>query len=694
MRTMIVVCSLLGALLGCTGMNSHVGQDAQQAMTQAKQYLDQQRYDEAISAYREAVRGDPQNAVAHYGLGVAYSRTGADDQAIAAYREAVRLQPTNVDAYYGLGVAAERKGLDDEAIAAFREVIRRRPDDAMAYYGVGVASERQGQDEQAINAYREAIRLNPSLADAHFHLGMIYARGRQDERAIAAYREAIRLQPSYADAHYSLGLLYTKQGQNDQAIEAYRQALRLQPNHANAYVGLGVTYIRARQIAQGKEVYQQALRLNPNLPSAHYGLWALHRLEGETSEAQRAWKSYQALVPGAGPEPDADFAKTGTSEPSGPVAVAVLVSQLLTESPIAEASVPAKPSSLPPPAPPPTPGPVVTVAEAPRSSPERSAEAAPKPAPTVTVPEPPPPAAPAVTVAAPPRPSPERSTEAATKPAPTIAAPEPPPPPAPAVTVPEPRPAAEPVVVARVPPSTPAPRGSAIGMTAYTTSERRSALVIGNAAYRNDPLRNAVNDASDMASTLRQLGFEVVELHDAAHQQMEEGVEQFTRQLGRGGMGLFYFSGHGVQVNGQNYLIPVDARISRESDIKYQSVQVDWVLDRMRDAGNELNVIVLDACRNNPYARSLRTAQAGLAMMQAVSGSLIGYATSPGTTAEDGPGRNGTYTKHLLHFMQVPGLSAEQMFKEVRVAVAQETGKKQIPWVSTSLLGDFYFTGK
>jgi uncharacterized caspase-like protein len=149
-----------------------------------------------------------------------------------------------------------------------------------------------------------------------------------------------------------------------------------------------------------------------------------------------------------------------------------------------------------------------------------------------------------------------------------------------------------------------------------------------------------------------------------------------------------------VQVNGQNYLIPVDARISRESDIKYQSVQVDWVLDRMRDAGNELNVIVLDACRNNPYARSLRTAQAGLAMMQAVSGSLIGYATSPGTTAEDGPGRNGTYTKHLLHFMQVPGLSAEQMFKEVRVAVAQETGKKQIPWVSTSLLGDFYFTGK
>jgi uncharacterized caspase-like protein len=231
-------------------------------------------------------------------------------------------------------------------------------------------------------------------------------------------------------------------------------------------------------------------------------------------------------------------------------------------------------------------------------------------------------------------------------------------------------------------------------MVAYSTSERRTALVIGNAAYRTDPLRNAVHDAMDMATTLRQIGFEVMELRDAGHQQMEEGVEQFTRKLGRGGVGLFYFSGHGVQANGLNYLIPVDARISREGDIKYQSVQVDWVLDRMRDAGNELNFVILDACRNNPYARSLRTAQQGLAVMQAASGSLIGYATSPGTTAEDGPGRNGTYTKHLLHFIQVPNLSAEQMFKEVRVAVAQETGKKQIPWESTSLLGDFHFAGK
>jgi tetratricopeptide (TPR) repeat protein len=640
MRTMIVVCSLLVALGGCSGVNISGGQGSQELAVQGKQWLDQQRNDEAITAYREAVRRDPGNAVAQYGLGVAYSRTGADDQAIAAYREAIRLQPDNVDAYYGLGVVSERKGHDEAAIAAFREVIRRRPEDAMAYYGLGAASARQGHDEQAISAYREAIRLKPSLTDAHYQLGTIYARLRQDEQAITAFREAIRLQPGNADAYYSLGLLHTKQGQNDQALEAYRQALRLNPNYAEVYAGLGVVYIRARQDDQALEVYRQALRLNPNLPSTYYGMWGLFKLKGDASEAQRAWQAYQALVPGAGPEPGANFAQTEMPEPPAPIAVAVAAARPSTEAPVVQTPAPVEPSSPAPPAPP-------------RVSTERSAEATPKTAPVAVVPEPP------------------------VAPAPLIS------------PAPLPAPAASPPPV-----STPAPRIPMTTVTALSTSERRTALVIGNAAYRTDPLRNAVNDATDIAKGLRQLGFEVMELHDADHQRMEEGVEQFTRQLGRGGVGLFYYSGHGVQVSGLNYLVPVDAKINRESDIKYQSVQVDWVLDRMRDAGNELNVIILDACRNNPYARSGRNAQPGLAMMQAVSGSLIGYATSPGTTAEDGPGRNGTYTKHLLHFMQVPSVNAEQMFKEVRVAVAQETGKKQIPWVSTSILGDFYFAGK
>jgi cytochrome c-type biogenesis protein CcmH/NrfG len=166
MRTMIVVCSLFVVLSGCSGTNISDGQGSHELAVQGKQWLDQQRYDEAITAYREAVRRDPGNAVAQYGLGVAYSHTRASDQAIAAYREAIRLQPDNVDAYYGLGVVSERQGHDDAAIAAFREVIQRRPEDAMAHYGLGAASAHQGRDEQAISTYHEAIRLKPSLADA------------------------------------------------------------------------------------------------------------------------------------------------------------------------------------------------------------------------------------------------------------------------------------------------------------------------------------------------------------------------------------------------------------------------------------------------------------------------------------------------------------------------------------------------
>ncbi len=648
MKTFIVLCSLLGVLVGCTGMNPGSGQGSQVLAIQGKQSLEQQRYDEAITAYREAVRRDPQNAVAQYGLGVAYSHKGADDQAIVAYREAIRLQPDNVDAYYGLGLVSERKGDNNEAIAAVREALRLNPRLADGYYNLGMIHARLRQNDQAIAAYREAIRLQPSNALAQYGLGVAHSREGQDDQAIAAYREAIHLQPHYADAYYSLGVIYAKRRQNDPALEAYNQALRLNPSHAEAYAGVGVIYTRARQDGQALEAYHQAIRLNPNLPSPYYGLWGMYKLKGKVLEAQRAWQGYQALVADAGPEPDARFAETEPPEPAIPAPVETVVAQRTAEVLPFQTASATLPSSAPPP-------------ETLRASSERSAEATPKPSPVAAVSDP----------SAVPIPVPVPSP---------LPVPTPPP-----LSPPSPGPLLAPA------PSRPVAETTKV---AFTTSERRTALVIGNAMYRADPLRNAVNDATDISATLRQLGFEVIELHDADHQQMEEGVEQFTRQLGRGGAGLFYFSGHGVQVNGLNYLVPVDARISRESDIKYQSVQVDWVLDRMRDAGNELNVIILDACRNNPYARSWRTGQQGLAMMQAASGSLIGYATSPGTTAEDGPGRNGTYTKHLLHFMQVPTLSAEQMLKEVRVAVAQETGKKQIPWVSTSILGDFYFAGK
>jgi len=219
----------------------------------------------------------------------------------------------------------------------------------------------------------------------------------------------------------------------------------------------------------------------------------------------------------------------------------------------------------------------------------------------------------------------------------------------------------------------------------------RLALVIGNSAYQTAPLKNPLNDAEDMAATLKNLGFKVILKKNADQRTMEDTIRYFGKQLKNGGIGLFYFAGHGVQVGGRNYLMPVDAKIESESDVRYEAVDAGRVLGKMEDAENQLNIVILDACRNNPYARAFRSDQGGLARMDAPTGSLIAYATAPGEVAADGPERNGIFTKHLIQHMMTPNLSIEQVLKRVRIDVARQTNGRQIPWEASSLMGDFYF---
>ena len=222
--------------------------------------------------------------------------------------------------------------------------------------------------------------------------------------------------------------------------------------------------------------------------------------------------------------------------------------------------------------------------------------------------------------------------------------------------------------------------------------EARTALVIGNGAYREGALKNPVNDAEAMAAVLRESGFEVTIKTNAKQREMEEAIGDFGKKLTRGGTGLFYYAGHGMQVGGNNYLVPVDAKIESESDVKFVTVDAGRVLGKMEDAGNGMNVVILDACRNNPFARSFRSQSTGLAKMDAPHGSIIVYATSPGSVAADGDGSNGVYTKHLVATMRQPGLKIEDVLKRVRISVSVETEKKQVPWESSSLTGDFYFS--
>ncbi len=219
----------------------------------------------------------------------------------------------------------------------------------------------------------------------------------------------------------------------------------------------------------------------------------------------------------------------------------------------------------------------------------------------------------------------------------------------------------------------------------------RHALVIGNGGYAQMPLRNPVNDAEDMAAALREVGFEVTLKIDADQRTMEESIRAFSQRLREDTVGLFYYAGHGVQSEGRNYLIPLGAGIQNEPDLRYEAVDAGYVLDYMAAAGNGLNIVILDACRNNPYRGRFRSMTRGLAKMDAPRGAILAYATSPGDVAADGEGRNGTYTKHLLTALKEPGVPIERVFKRVRIGVSTETAGAQVPWEESSLMGDFYF---
>lgn len=222
-------------------------------------------------------------------------------------------------------------------------------------------------------------------------------------------------------------------------------------------------------------------------------------------------------------------------------------------------------------------------------------------------------------------------------------------------------------------------------------NERRVALVIGNSSYKSSPLRNPMNDANDIASVLRQKNFRVNLLNNANKKQMINAVRSFGSEIKRGGVGLFYFAGHGMQVEGSNYLIPIGANIQAEHEVSLEAVNVNRILGYMNSAENRLNILILDACRDNPFARSFRSSLSGLAQLDAPVGTLIAYATSPGKTAADGYGRNSIYTKYLLRMIKNSNLEIGHIFRKIRSAVRKETNGKQIPWEATSLEGTFFF---
>jgi uncharacterized caspase-like protein len=237
---------------------------------------------------------------------------------------------------------------------------------------------------------------------------------------------------------------------------------------------------------------------------------------------------------------------------------------------------------------------------------------------------------------------------------------------------------------------------------AATAAEKRLALVVGNARYPTLPLNNPENDARVVASTLRRLGFEVTEHVNLNVKDFRRVLREFARRLqNEEGASVFYYAGHGVQIDGRNYLLPVDINLRDEEEVKDESVDVDELyVSRLERARTQVRIVILDACRDNPFAsisggktRNIR-AVGGLAEM-AARGALIAYASAPGAVAEDGPpGTNSVYTRNLVKEMLAEGVEVEQMFKAVRVKVLRDTNERQVPWVNTSLTASFSFNPK
>ncbi len=229
---------------------------------------------------------------------------------------------------------------------------------------------------------------------------------------------------------------------------------------------------------------------------------------------------------------------------------------------------------------------------------------------------------------------------------------------------------------------------------------RRIALVMGNGAYPHLPLRNPVNDARALSGSLKELGFEVIQRENANLTGMVDAMREFLDRGRDAQVRLVYFAGHGAQLRGKNFLIPVDAALRSDEDLPLKTANVSDLVEKLGKLDGGVNILILDACRDASFPLLARTrnpnAQRSLPIGFAEStrppqGTIIAYSTSPGSVALDGPGSHSAYTRHLLANIKEPGLPVEQVFKRVRDGVVRDTDKKQVPWETSSLLGDFCF---
>jgi Flp pilus assembly protein TadD len=509
------------------------------------------------------------------------------------------------------------------------------------------------------------------LADLYAARARAYRAQADLDRAIADFDEAIRIDPVRPFLLELRGNAWLAKHDYPKAIADYERALQLNPKLVPAYVGRASAHFAKGELDAAIADYQAAIELNPKGAALYLQRGHVWRRKGDAARAVADYSEALRIAPAFLAAHVARGIALETAGDRGGARAdyqAAIAAEARGDAGIrAQATARERLAML--------------------DGSERSAAPTPQAGAAPPAPAPAPSGAPAPGLAIPP------STVIPAKPATTALSPTPAAPPLRQSAAP-----AGNVVVTISPP----PRVEAVAPPA--AAGLRLALVIGNGAYVNaTALANPPNDAAVVAKTLREIGFEVIEGTNLDRAGMERVVREFLRKAPGARLTLLYYAGHGMQVDGKNYLVPVDAKLAAPSDLPFETLELDKVLAGLDDEARA-NIVVLDACRDNPLARSFATklgatrsaaVPAGLAGYATVgTGTLIAFATAPGQTALDGAGTNSPFTSAFVKHVRTPGIEVNQMLTRVRVEVATATKNRQVPWANSSLLGEVYLAGE
>lgn len=639
--------------------------------------------DEAIADFTRAIALDPNYASAYRGRGRALGRKGEFNGAIADFNEALRLNPGAAILYNDRGLTWRMKGDLDRAFADFDGAIRLDSNLAAAYRNRGYAWELKGEHDRAIADYDEAIRLNPKDAVAYNNRGHSWQHKNDLDRAIADYTGAIQADPKYALAYRNRGLAYNRKGAFDLAIADFDRLIGFNPKDIAAFVERGNAWKGKHDTDRAMADYDDAIRINPgnNAPAL--------RSRGQAFEAKgdmdRALADYNEAIRIDPKDATAHFMRAFALSRKGAIDDSIAgYNEVIRINPSDATAYSnrgilwSKKGDID--------RAIVDFNEAVRLDPGYTGALARR------------------GLAYERKQDIERARSDFTK---VLSLP-------PKYTsgkwardtaqvrlgvlTPAGAPAATtgPTMKSVEPQGAPASRPTIVAPTGPVGA--RLALVIGNGAYRNAPLLpNPANDALAVAKALREIGFHVIAATDLDRTGMERALIDFLQKAPSANVRLLFYAGHGIQVDGNNYLVPIDATVKNKNTAIFELVDIDRILKGLDDE-THANVVILDACRDNPFETRIAPSRsagrgAGLSGYETVgAGTLIAFATAPGNTAADGSGIHSPFTVALLKHIGTPKLELNQMLTRVRIDVAAATERKQVPWVNSSLLGEVYLT--